>query len=129
MGILTTLGLVIIPLLRSADEAKKRLAAVEAERDLWRAECLAAQQKLTEASIAIVRLEAQLTYWQTACADIPLPNQFAPSHQFGQSGYAAQQAIQDQYARYRERALADPSVVWTDCTCVPGRSEALQQGS
>ena len=59
MSILTTLALVVIPLVKRKDrveELEKQLAAVRAERDSWRLEALAAHEKLTSAALEQVRL-------------------------------------------------------------------------
>ena len=78
MSLLTTLALVAAPLARPRDreaELRKRLAAVEAERDLWRAECLTVRQRLTEAVVDNVVLMKQIAAlgpveW-TECTCVP----------------------------------------------------------
>ena len=59
MGLMTTLALVAAPTVtRPSREAQleKRIRALKAERDQWRAECLAAHRQLTEAALEQVRL-------------------------------------------------------------------------
>ena len=66
MSILSTLALVVIPLVRPKKkntleaELERQLTEARAERDLWRAECLAVREKLTNATIENIHLTSAL---------------------------------------------------------------------
>ena len=115
MSLLTTLALVVIPLVkatkRDAREAKleRQLEEVKAERDLWRTECLAVRQRLTEQTIENIHLGQQLDYAKRALSP---PEVHGPQYPW-------------RYAWIRPHPA---TIDWAECTCTPDRAEALKRG-
>jgi hypothetical protein len=154
MSLLSTmLAFVALPLLKRSDEDKEKIAELEREKQarVKDYEVLTERYNALQAQLNDERVRGELDraqtrhwrsqsdYWQRAYSARAYSALAAPNHwgdsqlsqqrqQYHQGQQALQNPVGQQLSAQQQHALQQANyqqLGWLDCTCVPGRSEAL----